>query len=502
MASETVLVVDDAQGVIDFMEDYVLRPNGYEVLTAMDGEGGLALALREKPDLIILDLEMPKMPGMEVLKALNEEESDIPVIIITFHGSETIAADTFRLGVKNYITKPFKVEEMLEAIEQALQESRLRRDRAELMQQLVLANEELERRIKEFNILHGIGQAMNSLLHLQDLLERAVEAAVYVTGAQAAAVHLMDAEPGELCLKAAQDFPEHETEESRAKLEEGILCKVVRTGRALITESPFSAPGPDKGGHAEAFLSVPLKIRGNVIGVLSVDNAASGKDFGQNDKYLLSVLADYVAIGVENARLYAGVQRRAEELALLNDVGQSLSSSLDLEDTLTVAMERVNEMLKVEAGSLLLLDEEAGELVFQIALGQKAHQVKPLRLKVGEGIPGRVAETGQPLLIPDVRQDSGYHKTIDVSTDFLAGSVLCVPMVARGEIIGVIEVINKVEGTFTEEDEGLLSSVAGYAAVAIDNARLFRKSRTDPREQLHARAGDEGAEQDIEAPDA
>src|SRR4030042_780980 len=176
MAAEKVLIVDDAQGVIDFLSDYVLRPHGYEVLCAMDGEGGLAVALREHPDLVILDLEMPRMSGMEVLEALKEKGIDIPVIVITFHGSETIAAQAFRLGVKNYITKPFKMEEILEAVEQALEESRLRRERAELVKRLSLANKELERRIKEFNILHGIGQAMNSLLNLEDLLHRAVEA--------------------------------------------------------------------------------------------------------------------------------------------------------------------------------------------------------------------------------------------------------------------------------------------------------------------------------------
>ena len=192
MAAERVLVVDDAQGVIDFLTDYVLLPNGYEVLTALDGEGGLSLALKEKPDLIILDLEMPRMSGMEVLEALNDRGVDIPVIVITFHGSETIAAETFRMGVRNYITKPFKMEEILDAIEQALRESRLQNERSELVKQLQLANRELERRIKEFNILHGIGQAMNSLLEPEDLLSRAVEAGVYVTGAQQGVLHLID----------------------------------------------------------------------------------------------------------------------------------------------------------------------------------------------------------------------------------------------------------------------------------------------------------------------
>ena len=477
MAGERVLVVDDAQGVIDFLEDYVLLPNGYEVLTAMDGEEGLSKALSEKPDLIMLDLEMPKMTGMEVLEVLDEKGSDIPVIVITFHGSETIAAQSFKLGVKDYITKPFKMEEILEAIEKALSESRLKKERADLVKQLMLANKELEQRAKEFNVLHGIGQAMNSLLRLEDSLKRAVEAAVYVTGAEEGALHLIDEETNELYVGAAEGLGEEYMQGFRISVEDSIMKKVIETGRPTIVESPSKDMRLklEKGRLVKAFLNMPLKVRGKVIGVLSVDNAASDKSFSKNDKYLLSVLADYAAVGIENARLYENVQRRAEELALLVEVGRALSSTLDLEDVLTLIMERANTLLKVEAGSLLVIDEEAEELIFQIALGEKAEQVKPFRLKIGQGIAGLVAETGQPLLVPEVSEDPRHYKGVDISTDFVTRSMLCVPMIARGKLIGVIEVMNKLEGTFTENDQSLLSSIASYAAVAIENARLFRE---------------------------
>jgi GAF domain-containing protein/FixJ family two-component response regulator len=477
MAAEKVLVVDDAQGVIDFLSDYVLRPNGYEVLSAVDGEGGLSLALRENPDLMILDLEMPRMSGMEVLEALNEKGSDIPVIVITFHGSETIAADTFRMGVKNYITKPFKMEEILEAIEQALRESRLRKERSELLKRVQSANKELERRIKEFNILHGIGQAMNSLLQLEDLLKRAVEAAVYVTGAQHGILHLLDPESGSLQVAARQDSDEDNTDGRRIEVDEAWVREVIETGKAKILPTPIeeASEGSEVSDVSESLVIVPLKIRGKLMGTVAVASPSAERPFSGSDKYLLSVLADYVAVGVENARLYDGIQARADELALLNGVGQAISSTLDLEQALTTVMEKVNSMLKVEAGSLLLVDEDAGELVFQIALGEKSEQVKPLRLKIGQGIAGRVAETAQPVLIRDVGQVSNRDKAVDISTDFLTKSVLCVPMVARGETIGVIEVVNKLEGAFTEGDQSLLCSIAGYAAVAIDNARLLRQ---------------------------
>jgi len=482
MVTERVLVVDDAQGVIDFLSDYVLLPNGYQVLAALDGEGGLALALRERPDLIILDLEMPKMSGMEVLAALNEQGVDIPVIVITFHGSEIIAAQTFRMGVKNYITKPFKMEEILQAIEQALTESRLKRERSDLLKRLQLANKELERRIKEFNILHGIGQAMNSLLRLDDLLQRAVEAGVYVTGTQQGILHLKDEDTGRLIVGARQGSAEEGAGTSVAEIDEAEMRQVIQGGKATVLQAPSQSVRAEAGGAIHSALVVPLKIRSNAVGALSVSSVDPDRTYSSNDKYLLSVLADYIAIGLENARLYERVERRAEELGLLNEVGQALSTTLDLGQALTLIMERINSILRVEAGSLLLTDEEAGELVFQIALGEKSEQVKPLRLRIGQGFAGRVAETGQPLLIPDVGQDRAQTTAVDISTDFLAESVLCVPMVARRQTMGVIEVINKLDGPFTEDDLRVLTSIANYAAVAIDNARLFRRFQTSSPE--------------------
>jgi len=163
-----------------------------------------------------------------------------------------------------------------------------------------------------------------------------------------------------------------------------------------------------------------------------------------------------------------------EELAVLNEMSASLSSTLDLDEVLTLIMERINAVLKVEAGSLLLIDDETGELVFQIALGEKAEGVKPFRLPMGQGIVGHVAQSGEPLMISDAQKDRRHYKAVDVATDFLTRSILCVPMTIKGEVIGVIEIMNKLEGDFTESDLTLLSSIATYAAIAIENAQLHQ----------------------------
>jgi DNA-binding NtrC family response regulator len=198
MANEFVLVVDDSVQNVEFLTDYVLKPNGYRVLTACNGEEGFKLALNKRPDLILLDNNMPKMSGMEVLEALNEHQINIPVIMMTFHGSETLAVQSFRLGVRDYVLKPFQISEMLQSIERALTEARLRRERDELTDRLLKTNQQLEQRLKELNTLFGIGKSVTALLDQDKLLARLVEAAVYLINAEEGSLLLVDDKTNEL----------------------------------------------------------------------------------------------------------------------------------------------------------------------------------------------------------------------------------------------------------------------------------------------------------------
>ena len=143
MAGERVLVMDDSLVYRDLLVNHVLEPNGYVPLIAVDGEMGLQMALREAPDLVIIDLQMPKMTGIQVLEALHEAGSQIPVIMMTLHGSEDLAVQAFRLGLKDYVIKPFDIEEMLTSLDRALTEVRLRRERDALTQELMQVNQQL-----------------------------------------------------------------------------------------------------------------------------------------------------------------------------------------------------------------------------------------------------------------------------------------------------------------------------------------------------------------------
>jgi two-component system alkaline phosphatase synthesis response regulator PhoP len=118
--AKKVLVIEDRRENIVFIANNILKPEGWEVITARDGELGLQKAIEEKPDLIITDLKLPGMHGLDVLEALNKRGLHIPAIVMTFHGSEETAIRAFRLGAADYLIKPFDIEDMLAAVNRAL----------------------------------------------------------------------------------------------------------------------------------------------------------------------------------------------------------------------------------------------------------------------------------------------------------------------------------------------------------------------------------------------
>jgi signal transduction histidine kinase/FixJ family two-component response regulator len=314
LAGEKVLVIDDRDDSLQFMTEYILQPNGYRYITAKDGEAGLQRALNEDPDLIIMDQRMPKMTGLEVLAALKKTQADIPAILMTFHGSEETAVQAFRLGAKDYIIKPFDTEEMLAAIDRALEERRLRKERDDLTQEVVRANRQLERRVRDVSILYSIGQSVTALLDPEKVLNRIVEAAVYVTNAEEGALLLVDEESNDLYLRAARNLGEQFARGFRIKVQDSIAGQVVKTGKPFMESGDEASLKVKTGYLVKSLLYVPLKVKKEVIGVLSVDNKASNRPFTDNDMYLLSALADYASIAIVNAQLYDEVKSFNEEL--------------------------------------------------------------------------------------------------------------------------------------------------------------------------------------------
>lgn len=138
MAIETILIVDDQSEIVHLLTHYCLKPLGYNTLTAPDGEKGLKSAVDHRPNLIMLDMNMPRLTGIEMLPELRQTDYVDPVIFMTIYGSEQIAVEAFRLGVRDYLPKPFIVDEAQSAVNRLLRESRLAREKDQLKNNLVV----------------------------------------------------------------------------------------------------------------------------------------------------------------------------------------------------------------------------------------------------------------------------------------------------------------------------------------------------------------------------
>jgi len=164
------------------------------------------------------------------------------------------------------------------------------------------------------------------------------------------------------------------------------------------------------------------------------------------------------------------------ELRALVELSGMINSSLDIESVLGHAMTCVQEFLEAEASSIFQLDAEKGELFFRLALGDAADRVREVRLAMGQGIAGWVAQTGRALIIADTAKEPRFNAEVDVHTGFRTRSILCVPMIYRGRLTGVLQVLNKRSGReFTQHDLEILTVLANQIATAIENARLYER---------------------------
>ncbi|OGP32464.1 MAG: hypothetical protein A2073_05980 [Deltaproteobacteria bacterium GWC2_42_11] len=165
-----------------------------------------------------------------------------------------------------------------------------------------------------------------------------------------------------------------------------------------------------------------------------------------------------------------------KQLSTFTDIGKAVTSSLDIKEVLNIVMGKIKDLLSPKNWSLLLVDEEKNELYFETVVGEGADRIKNLRLKIGEGIAGWVAREGVPLLVPDVNNDPRFTKKVDDASRFATKSVICVPIISKGRVLGVIELINRAEeGSFKEEDLAILTTLADFTAIAIENAKYFQK---------------------------
>ena len=245
-------------------------------------------------------------------------------------------------------------------------------------------------------------------------------------------------------------------------------------------DHPFMSATTDGEGVC-ALAIVPLATGEESLGALIVLDTTA-RQWQPDEIQSLEMLAGQAAIALEKLRLLEVVRSRALHLATLNDIGQAITSSLDLDRVLLTLLDQIRQVTEAEACSVALIDQVSGDLVFRQAVGGVAQTVIGLRLSLGEGLTGWAAQHRQSVLVLDVAADARSYP-LRHQDNFVTRDLIAVPLIARDVVTGVIELVNKRRGKFNEDDRRLLESVAAQAAIAIENARLFETEHAG-RERL------------------
>jgi len=203
--------------------------------------------------------------------------------------------------------------------------------------------------------------------------------------------------------------------------------------------------------------------------------------WGPNDPSPEAVLAHLgSARNDESARprrdVSLALKKTTKRLAILTDIVKTANSILEPRKVIELIMEKIQQLIPSSAWSMLMVDEEKQELAFELALGAKGKDVSAFRIKLGEGVAGWVAQTGKPAIVNDTAKDPRFAPRFDTKTQFQTRSILCAPLISRGRTIGVVEIINRLGGRFTQSDLEILLTLVEPCAIAIENAILFQRT--------------------------
>jgi len=326
-----------------------------------------------------------------------------------------------------------------------------------------------QQRLAALEMLRRTSLQITSLLDLPAVLDSITESALALVGATDCHIYLYDEASETFAFGTALWENGRREPAVKAPRSGGLTATVAREARPIVindaSRHPFYASVEARKWEVQAVAGFPLKQAGRVVGVFTIA-FVKPHTFSQDELQVLGLLADQAAIAIENARLYQETRQRATELSILYETTTSAMTSVRLDDILDRVVAALRKALQPDRISIQLVELETDELVVR-AWSASSDGPQLMRCVTGVGATGRVVETGEPVLLADVREAERYY-----ASDPATRSELCVPLRVGRRVIGALNLESCQLAAFDEDDLRLLSILAGHLAAVLENARL------------------------------
>jgi len=452
-----MLVFSDEDTAL-LLERIIRSLDNYQVIVARTCKEARRVMETVHPDLMILGDKLEDGDYAELASQLVERQPTLPIILLTSKETDSLPRETIRLGLVDWLTPPLTTDIVREAVERGLQRSQQWQEWLQFDSSRYTGP--LLERVDELETISEVGQTVTAQLDLDGVLTTIVDAAVKLTGAEESSILLQDEDTDELYMRAARNFQEDFVRTFRLPVEDTHAGEVIKTGEPVI----INADNPQKIKTAylvHSLVYVPLICSGRTIGVLGVDNRESGKGFSEKHVTLISTLADYAAIAIENAKLYS--ETEIERNKLENILTQ-------IEDGVIVVGDS-NELILVNRRARLAFDlgdeDLSGKTLEDVfdnrdllrAIRGEALDPQRIELKADDEHFYRVQVTNiQDIGTVATLQDISYLKELDrIKTDFVntVSHDLRSPLTS---ILGYVELIKRA-GLVNENQEEYIQRV-------------------------------------------
>lgn len=329
-------------------------------------------------------------------------------------------------------------------------------------------------------LLISVSREVATALDLRTVLQRLLFAAIQHVGGERGSIVVMDdyGKPVDATIVYGRQLHEHTTQQLRDTVERGLAGWVVQHHQpALVRDTSKDErwlrradDSLDKTG-AKSAVCVPLIARERLVGVLTLVHSVPNA-FTEEHLSLMQAIADQASVAVLNARLYTESQRTARVMTALAESAAAINSSLEMTDVWRRILNQTMQALQVETVALALIDHTSNDLIFHAAAGHNSGNIPGRHIPAGQGLAGLVASDGHGVVAPAVKQDSHYSE-VDRFGGIEMRAVAIAPIQSQGKVIGVLEAINPVSGSFDPDALVVMTGLGSLAGTTIQNAELF-----------------------------
>lgn len=330
------------------------------------------------------------------------------------------------------------------------------------------------RKIQELSIVNKVSEEVISTLDPAKLLNLALDQCLVAVGANVGSIMLLDDGGKKLVIKASKGLTQDIIDAASAAVGEGIAGWVAEHGKPVLVHDAHKDPRFHLNRYRDditSAMSVPLKARGRVIGVLNASTIETGRRYGPREVEFLSTIANQVAMAIDNAQLYDRLNRRTIELSSLLQISEAITSTLDLREVLAFLSERFMAMAQVDACALLGFDADTGRFRCLDGHGLSKSSRKSAYLHLATPVAMHALSEEKPVRC-DLAKGTPFSTDVSIAERF--SLAVCVPLIAAGRTVGMIALFSIEGREFPASELKMLAALGGLAGVAVHNALVYQ----------------------------